>query len=68
MGGRRNSNESHSDRNDWIKEVSDARLHAYKNTMATAHAQRRIDGSARSDSTRLFFRDLIDKEIARRNK
>lgn len=67
MGGRRKS-ESHSDRNDWIKEVSDARLQAYKNTMATAHANRRVDGSARSDSTRVFFRDLIDQEISRRKK
>lgn len=69
MGGRRSSSlDRHSDRNDWIKEVSDSRLRAYKNTMATAHSKRRLDGSARTESTRLFFRDLIEKEIDRRSR
>jgi hypothetical protein len=66
MGGRTMREDRRSpDREQWIREVSDARLHRYEKLMMSQAAPYRLDGAKRVDQGG-YFRDLLNKEINRR--
>jgi len=72
MGGRDVSGSGSTEdrlpeREEWIREVSDARLDRYDRLMDSISAPYRSDGQKRIDSGS-YFRDLVDNEKRRRGR
>lgn len=66
MGGRASRQAARrSNHDEWIGEVSDARLKRYERLTKSAGADRRLDGSLRRDAGD-YFRDLVKSEVEKR--
>jgi hypothetical protein len=55
-----------SDREEWIKDVSDKRLEQYESMLSHGPKPFRLDGSGRVDQGQ-YFADLIRREKSRRS-
>ncbi len=64
MGGR--AKRKTPDRESWISEVSTDRLQRYESMLDSGGSIQRVDGSPRLTGQQEYFRDLIQREISKR--
>jgi hypothetical protein len=68
MGGRDSGSASgiRDDKKEWVEEVSDERLLAYRRMIISAGRFSRVSGEERTADQRTYMADVISTEISRR--